>query len=492
MSSNPNKVYLSELGNANTFAGSTEAVTTPSSFTFEQIATAAEVIGDYVAAAMGLIGAYSVYRVLGLGQGIVYPVQMVIDTAMAFAVLFVIMLDREGIYRNGSGMLWISESERTLRVSVQAFLLLLPITFFSEHILSRWVLGIGMVIVPIAVIFEKRALFSIVRYLHIRGRGVRKTIIYGAGFTAKSVYSALLRSRKLGINPVVFVDDDEEQIGKTIYALAYHREQCAPVIRGPITSRLIESYGADMVIVAIPSIQQEKLCAVADEAKRVGATLAFVPSRSTYEHEQVNYMDIDGVMFAIVNPAARMHLYEGAKRLMDVVGSVIALVLFSPLLALIALAVRLDSEGPIIFRQQRVGKNGCLFDIYKFRTMWADAPQYKFSPSTVEDERITRVGRFLRKSSLDELPQIFNVLKGEMSLVGPRPEMPFIVDLYGPREWQRLSVTPGITGMWQLSADRAYLIHENLHYDLYYIQNRGFFMDLAILLHTTIFAVKGI
>jgi lipopolysaccharide/colanic/teichoic acid biosynthesis glycosyltransferase len=177
---------------------------------------------------------------------------------------------------------------------------------------------------------------------------------------------------------------------------------------------------------------------------------------------------------------------------MDFLLSLIGLIVLSPILALIAIAIRMDSEGPIIFRQQRVGKVGRLFEIYKFRTMRVDAPKYHYSPTTATDQRITRVGRFLRKTSLDELPQIWNVIRGDMSLVGPRPEMPFIVETYGPRERQRLFVVPGITGLWQLSADRSVLIHENPQYDLYYIRNRGFFMDLAILMHTVMFAIKGI
>jgi exopolysaccharide biosynthesis polyprenyl glycosylphosphotransferase len=321
---------------------------------------------------------------------------------------------------------------------------------------------------------------------------VRKAIVYGSGYTGKRVFSVLLRSRKLGINPVVFVDDNEEQVGKTIYALAYHREQCAPVISGPITSELITSYGADMLIVAIPSLRPEQMDSIAAEAKKSGVTLAFVPSYSAYEDAWVNYVDVDGIMLATVNPPEKMHLYERTKRLLDLVLSVTALVILFPVFVLIALAVRLDSPGPIFFRQHRVGKGGRVFEIYKFRSMRVDASKYEFSPTTNEDSRITRIGRILRKLSLDELPQIMNVIKGDMSLVGPRPEMPFIVDSYGPRERWRLSVVPGITGLWQLSADRAYLIHENLQYDLYYIRNRGFFMDIAILLHTLIFAVKGV
>jgi lipopolysaccharide/colanic/teichoic acid biosynthesis glycosyltransferase len=166
------------------------------------------------------------------------------------------------------------------------------------------------------------------------------------------------------------------------------------------------------------------------------------------------------------------------------------LLLTSPLLFFIAFIVKLDSPGPAFFVQKRVGCQGELFNIFKFRSMYANAPMYDFSPATSHDLRITRVGRFIRQTSLDELPQLMNVFLGNMSLVGPRPEMPFIVREYTPEYRQRLQVIPGITGLWQLSADRGSLIHENIQYDLYYIRNRGIFMDIAILIHTLFFAVR--
>jgi len=124
--------------------------------------------------------------------------------------------------------------------------------------------------------------------------------------------------------------------------------------------------------------------------------------------------------------------------------------------------------------------------------MKADAPKYARSPDEHNDPRITCVGRFLRQTSFDEVPQLINVLRGEMSMVGPRPEMPFITAEYGPLESTRLTVPQGITGLWQLSADRRYAIHQSLEYDLYYIQNRAILMDIAILLHTLVYAAKGI
>jgi lipopolysaccharide/colanic/teichoic acid biosynthesis glycosyltransferase len=124
--------------------------------------------------------------------------------------------------------------------------------------------------------------------------------------------------------------------------------------------------------------------------------------------------------------------------------------------------------------------------------MYHDVPPYGYSPRAQRDPRITRVGRFLRRSSLDELPQLLNVFLGQMSIVGPRPEMPFIVEQYTPLQRQRLVVKPGMTGLWQISADRAFLIHENLEYDLYYVRRRSLFMDIAILLHTFLHAAHGI
>jgi lipopolysaccharide/colanic/teichoic acid biosynthesis glycosyltransferase len=201
--------------------------------------------------------------------------------------------------------------------------------------------------------------------------------------------------------------------------------------------------------------------------------------------------DINGLPLAsVVNPIAPLH-YAVAKRISDVIVSFLLLVLLAPVLYLIAVLIWLDSPGPILFSQKRVGRNGQLFEMYKFRSMHTCAPKYDFSPTQSCDTRITAIGKFLRRTSLDELPQLINVFLGDMSLVGPRPEMPFIVCRYNSRQLQRLQVIPGITGLWQLSADRAFPIHENIEHDLNYIQNRTFFMDLAILLHTPLKALRG-
>ncbi len=180
------------------------------------------------------------------------------------------------------------------------------------------------------------------------------------------------------------------------------------------------------------------------------------------------------------------------KRAVDILLSLVFLALSFPILAIATIAIKTTSTGPIIFSQKRVGKNGKLFRLYKFRTLYTDANPYAITPTENTDLRITSVGKFLRNTGLDELPQFINVLKGEMSIVGPRPEMEFIVKDYSLFEKTRLSVKPGITGLWQIRADRKKPIHANLDYDLHYIENYSPLLDFAIMLETVVFMIKKI
>jgi lipopolysaccharide/colanic/teichoic acid biosynthesis glycosyltransferase len=210
------------------------------------------------------------------------------------------------------------------------------------------------------------------------------------------------------------------------------------------------------------------------------------------EREWSEPVHVDGMVLVSPNEPDSLWYYPLLKRCMDVSISFLLLVAISPLAFILAILVAIDSPGPVLFVQERVGKKGRLFKMYKFRSMHTDAPRYGSSPLASSDKRITRVGKFLRKSSIDELPQLINVFIGDMSLVGPRPEMKFIVDRYDARQRQRLLVLPGVTGLWQISADRIFHIHESIEYDLYYIRHRSFFLDIAVLMHTALFAARGI
>lgn len=172
------------------------------------------------------------------------------------------------------------------------------------------------------------------------------------------------------------------------------------------------------------------------------------------------------------------------KYLLDFVAAFFLILIFAPLMILISILIKLSSRGPIFFSHKRVGINNKLFVIHKFRSLHIDTPSYSEKPDSTEDVRITAVGKWIRKTSLDELPQLFNVIKGEMSLVGPRPEMPFLAENYEDWENQRHLVRPGMTGLWQLSPRRRGSIREGIPVDLEYIENLSLWNDFKILLRT--------
>jgi exopolysaccharide biosynthesis polyprenyl glycosylphosphotransferase len=459
---------------------------------FELAVGILERTADLVAVASAATLAYATYEFLRIGKNLHYSAETVLLTILGFSVMFVLMLDHDGAYKQANSLLRIRETERVLRVSTQAFGIVFPVTFFFLQPFSRWVVVLAFLSVPLLLVLEKQFVFVIIRYLHKRGYGLQNVLVYGAGYTGQRVFSALVRSPKLGLNPIAVLDDDNGLAGKDIFASGYKRELSAPVIAGPLTSSLIREQDVSLVVVGIPSLSRERLKQIAAEAFAAKASVAFVPQLSYSSESQTDYVDIDGVLIASLSQPARKRVYEIVKRLFDLATALALLVISSPFWLSVAICIHFDSKGSVFFCQLRVGRGGKQFEMYKYRSMREDAPKYDFHPTGTSDPRVTRVGRWLRRTSLDELPQLINVLKGDMSLVGPRPEMPFIVDGYNERQCQRLNVIPGVTGLWQLSADRAFLIHENIQYDLYYIRHRNFFMDLAILLHTAAFAMKGV
>ncbi len=189
----------------------------------------------------------------------------------------------------------------------------------------------------------------------------------------------------------------------------------------------------------------------------------------------------------------RMPLHqELLKRVLDFSCAAVGIVVWLVFLHWwIAIGIKRDSPGPVLFAQDRVGKGGRVFRLYKYRTMRPEADPYAVAPMDEEDPRVTRFGRWLRRTSLDELPQLLNVLRGDMSMVGPRPEMPFVVEQYEPWQRRRLDVKPGLTGLWQVIGRKNLPLHLNIQYDFYYIKNRSFLLDVEILFRTIPAVLKG-
>jgi exopolysaccharide biosynthesis polyprenyl glycosylphosphotransferase len=366
---------------------------------------------------------------------------------------------------------------------IKAVLLNLLVVLAVAYVFREFGLGRSVIFLSAGFNFP---LLGLSRYIFTRlegrqrakGKWTVNALILGAGSTGIRALQRLEDHPEVGYRVVGFLDDDPEKAGREFGGIR---------VLGPLEelARITGELNVQEIFVAIPSKQPREilnLVAGLDGVPvnfRVVSNLFEVLSRGT---------DIDVIencpVFDLRANGGRHSVYPAAKRLFDFALSLLLLVLTLPLLAVAALLVRLDSRGPAIFKQRRVGFRGKEFEMFKFRTMRLDTDTYEEAPSRPDDPRTTRVGRFLRRTSLDELPQFLNVLRGEMSLVGPRPEMPFIVSHY--EEWQkkRFNVKPGITGLWQVIGRKELPLHENLEYDFYYIRNRSFFMDLAILLKT--------
>ena len=474
----------------------TRAVSRPESRTtsthvFQNMLAAIEVIADFLTCAFGVLAAYLFDPSLYIGGHIQYPSREAVAVGLGVSLFAVILLQRDGAYHGSGGLLQIRETERAIRIPIQSMLILLPFALLLRLRLSRADFLIALALIPLLLIAQKHAFVAVIRGLHRRKWGVDRVIVYGIGNTGKRILSILSHSVRLGFDPIALIADNVALDGERVSEMGYRRRRSVPVQSGPITSALLTSCQCSTLIVSLPNLSAEQIDAAVDAAKQAGSRVVFLSATELQEQKWTKSIDVDGISLTPMLEGFEHWHYSIAKRLADLIGSLLLLVLLAPLFLLIALSIRLDSSGPSLFVQQRVGRNGRLFKMYKFRSMHKGTPKYDPSPTMPSDPRITRIGKFLRRSSLDELPQLMNVLLGDMSLVGPRPEMHFIVHTYTSEQRQRLQVTPGITGLWQLSADRAFPIHENIQYDLYYIRNRGFFMDIAILIHTLFFAMRG-
>jgi exopolysaccharide biosynthesis polyprenyl glycosylphosphotransferase len=317
-----------------------------------------------------------------------------------------------------------------------------------------------------------------------RGRALMRVLLVGAGEGAANVARAL-RDRLGDTAHLVGCVDDEARAGP----------EGLPVL-GPLAAvpELVRRYAVDDVIIALPFERYAEVERLEHALLAEPVRVRLVPDyfRLVFVQSAVEMLS-DIPLIGLREPRIA-GLAWSVKRLFDLALTVGLLVPAGPLMLLIAAFIKLDSPGPVIFRQSRVGENGRLFDMYKFRTMVADAEARRPAPRLdaqgrpvhkhPDDARVTRLGRFLRRTSLDELPQLFNVLKGEMSLVGPRPEQQFIVEAYEPWQRQRLAVPPGITGWWQVNGRGDLPMHLNTHLDLYYIRNYSLWLDVVILWKT--------
>jgi len=448
---------------------------------------------DFAVISVCIMGSYKVYRLLEIGKELYYPKYGIVPVSLVVAAGSVGILYLMQAYRRQSSLLNMEEIKAVFKGVSLSFLLLALILMLGRIQLSRYVLSFSYIFCLLAVVVERSILYHVMPTLrHIRGFR-KKVLIYGAGELGSALFREICNSPRLGKVVVGFVDDDREKTGTVRCSSSFEKRACTAPILGTRkdVERLIREHQIDEIYLAISNIRNATCIDLLGFLRQFPVKVRFVPNlyRVFVHRIQIGHIGRIPVIEELLSTPPV--IYFRVKRVFDAVVSAGALMLLAPLFAVIGAAIRLDTRGPVFFRQKRVGMNGSVFEIYKFRSMRTDADPYAVNPLDPNDSRVTRVGRFLRKTSLDELPQLINVLKGDMSLVGPRPEMPFIVETYNEIHRERLKVLPGITGLWQLSGDRKLAIHENMDYDLYYIRNMSFSLDVAILLETLLFAFRG-
>lgn len=409
------------------------------------------------------------------------------------SALYILLLDREGLYRREISLLNVKEIRGIVSTGIIGAALILSAMFYVRSVsFSRITLTLALVGTPLLIGLQRQIFYQIHLIFHQRGWSRQRVLIYGAGKIGVQLAKRMFESPALGLLPVGFLDDGPDKHGRLITWTGFHRKKGVRVLGGEEAFKNIEQLDVDMIVIALPSASFERNQALVRLCIEKSIPYAIVPN--TYESfvQHVETFEIGGIPLIRRRQRQTNRYFNAAKRIFDFIVSLVLILALSPLYLFFAALIKLSSPGPVIFKQKRVGLNGREFSFYKFRTMYNEVDRYALTPTHPHDIRITGVGRWLRRTSIDELPQLFNVFRGDMSFVGPRPEMPFIVKQYDLVEQMRLFMKPGITGVWQISAARGEPIHANLEYDLFYLENQSLLLDFVIIMKTILSVVRGL
>ncbi len=420
-----------------------------------------------------------------------FPVYLLITFCWSISLVLSGAYDYQRVLR------WYNEVSRVIAAGLLATVITAGALYMTYREVSR-LQFVYIFIVTLSLLLLHRAILRTSYRLIGKSRpgSMARVIILGAGTLGRRVAEVVIEHHRWGYRLVGYLDDDKEKQGETYEGVK---------VLGKIfeVREIAETHHVDEVWIALPVWALDRINMTIDEVEKLPIRIKVVPDYFSYAMVQAKTEVLNGIPII----GLREPLIEGLPRLLKrgfdlVVGSLLLLLSALPML-LIAIAIKLDSRGPSIFRQERIGENGRVFGMYKFRTMVADAEvrQVEVNEDLQDDEvlhkrpddpRVTNVGHFLRRYSLDELPQLMNVLKGDMSLVGPRPEMPWLVDRYESWQRKRFAVPQGITGWWQINGRSDKPMHLNTEDDLYYVYNYSLWLDIQILLKTPLAVFRGV
>ncbi|MFA7361198.1 MAG: sugar transferase [Candidatus Kapaibacterium sp.] len=412
-------------------------------------------------------------------------------------IMFIFIFHYFNLYKLGVFLTRANQIVTIIKSLIYGLFVIVVISFFAKfNILTDSRLTI------LIFFFISLNLFIIVRvfilfrlYSRILSKTIfkRKILVVGAGKSGQLFAQKLAFENYFGNEIIGFVDDSKEIGSIVLYGLK---------VLGSVKdlSNIYNTLNFDEIIICIDKIEYEKLLQIIDECKKQKTTVKVVSNLFGIIADKFLSENYENISIADVSTKINLKLYAFFKRFIDVIGASLGMLFILPFFIVVGIIIKLSSKGPVIFKQVRIGKDGRAFHFYKFRSMrvidgedderiekmlkFMKESNSNASDKIVTGSRITGIGNFLRKYSLDELPQLFNVIKGDMSLVGPRPCLPYEYQNYDEWQKRRLSVMPGCTGLWQVSGRSEVSFNDSVIMDLYYINNITPWLDLQIIFKT--------
>jgi len=435
-----------------------------------------------LAVAFGLAYATRFIGIIPVTDGIP-PLDETLVSLVMVLVIFPVTFHQANLYTTNRSRTHIGELFAVFKASITATLILVALTYFTRERYSRLtlalLLGYSLVLVSVTRLVLRLALAEVRR----RGFNLKTILVIGEGELGRRVVETVRDHRELGFRVVGVLAQDLEK--------ARRKVRGAPVIgRVEDVERVLDEQPVDQVIIALPLEQQLVVKQLMEQLALRTVDVKVVPDLYQYITLYGGLEEFGGLPIISLQGDPMDGWSRVAKRAFDILFSLVAILVSGPVMLLTALMVKLTSRGPVLYQQERMGMDGRTFHILKFRTMRTDAEVAGARMASEEDPRRTPIGTFLRKYSIDELPQFFNVLVGDMSLVGPRPERPVFIEEFKrqiPRYHLRHKVKSGITGWAQINGLRGQTsIQKRIEYDLYYIENWSLLMDLKILVRTAL------
>jgi exopolysaccharide biosynthesis polyprenyl glycosylphosphotransferase len=421
-----------------------------------------------------------------------YPIDLVSTLYYLLPIIWIGMLLVFSVYDGRKNLRVVDEYSNLTGSSILACVVMAGVLYLGYRDVSR-ALFLFFCIFAYLLLIGWRGVARLVFRWRLQHYDVkRRVLILGAGEAGYHLKDLITEQTQFALEMIGFLDDDPE------------KQKSEKSVLGSLDTvrQVIAREGVDDVVVALPRSAHERLNWVVGELHDLPVKVWIIPDYFSLALHRATVEEFAGIPMLDLRAPALSEYQRIVKRIFDLIICVLGLPFLLVMGGIIAIFIRLDSEGPIFYYARRVGENGKIFRMVKFRTMVNNADKLQHLVERIDengnlihkikdDPRVTRVGRLLRRTSLDEMPQLINVLRGDMSWVGPRPEMPELVEKYQPWQRQRFAVPQGATGWWQIHGRSDKPMHLHTEEDLYYVQHYSIWLDLQILLKTVWVILRG-